>query len=166
MAEKKLVLSDSSPLIALAAADGFELLQALFGGISVTPQVRSEVIAGGGRPGAVELRRGLAARWIRLHRVPKDAPEFPKLGAGEASILSAALAAGGDCYLLLDDEAARREARSRHIDFTGTLGLFVVARRRKLISSVKPHLERLFEHGFHVSPELIRSLLEDLGESS
>lgn len=164
MAEKRLVLSDSSPLIALAAAGGFGLLREIFGSISVTAQVRGEVIAGGVRPGVTELRRGLAARWIHVHRVAKDAPEFPKLGAGEASILSAAVAAGGDCYLLLDDESARREAQAHGIGFTGTLGVLAVARRRKLIPALKPYLERLSEHGFHFSPGLAHSLLRDVGE--
>ena len=164
MAEKRLVLSDASPLIALAATGSFGLLRELFGAISVTAEVRGEVLAGGVRPGVMELRRGIAARWIRLHRTAKDAPAFPRLGAGEASILSAARAAGGDCYLLLDDEPARREARAHDIDFTGTLGLLVVAKRRKLIPALKPRLERLFKHGFHFSPELARTLLKDVGE--
>lgn len=164
MAEKRLVLSDSSPLIALAAAGAFELLRDLFGDLSVTAAVRDEVLAGGARPGATELRRGIAERWIHLQRVPKNAPEFPKLGPGEASILSAAVAAGDDCYLILDDEAARREARAQHIAFTGTFGILIVAKRRKLVPAVKPYLERLFEHGFHLSPELVHSLLAEVGE--
>jgi predicted nucleic acid-binding protein len=122
VAEKRLVLSDSSPLIALAAAGGFGLLRDLFGDISVTAEVRGKVLAGGARPGARELRHGITARWIHLHRVAKDAPVFLKLSAGEASILSAAVAAAGDCYLLLDDEPARRESHAHGIDFTGTLG--------------------------------------------
>ena len=126
MAEKRLVLSDSSPLIALAAANGFGLLRELFGAVSVTTQVRSEVLAGGPRPGARELRRGIAARWVHLYRAPKDAPKFPKLGAGEASILSAALAADEECYLILDDEAARREAQANGIPFTGTVWAFLL----------------------------------------
>jgi uncharacterized protein len=164
MAEERLVLSDASPLIALAACGSFGLLRELFGAISITAQVRGEVLAGGARPGATELRRGMAARWIRLHRTAKGAPAFPKLGVGEASVLSAALAAGGDCYLLLDDEPARREARALGIQFTGTLGVLVVAKRRRLIPALKPCLERLFENGFHFSPELARNLLRDVGE--
>ncbi len=164
MAQKRLVLSDASPLIALAATGTFGLLRELFGAISVTAEVRGEVLAGGARPGAIELRRGMAARWIRVHRTVTGAPAFPKLGPGEASILSAALAAGGDCYLLLDDERARREARAHGIEFTGTLGILAVAKRRRLIPALKPCLERLFGHGFHFSPELARSLLKDVGE--
>ena len=101
MAQKRLVLSDASPLIALAATGAFGLLRELFRAVSVTAEVRGEVLAGGARPGAIELRRGMAARWIRVHRIVTGAPAFPK---------------------------------------------------------------RLFEHGFHFSPELARSLLKDVGE--
>lgn len=164
MAEKRLVLSDSSPLIALAAAGGFGLLRGLFGLVSITAQVRDEVLAGGDRVGATELRRALRARWIRVRRVPKDAPAFPNLGAGEASALGAAVASGGDCYLVIDDESARREARARGLDFTGTLGVLIVAKRCGLIPAVKPLLARLVEHGFYLSPELGQSVLDEAGE--
>ena len=42
---------------------------------------------------------------------------------------------------------------------TGTFGLL-----RELFGAVSVTAERLFEHGFHYSPELARSLLKDVGE--
>jgi predicted nucleic acid-binding protein len=68
MAEERLVLSDASPLIGLAAADGFELLHRLFSVVSVTPEVRAEVLADEKRPGAPQLRAALRARWTRAAR--------------------------------------------------------------------------------------------------
>ena len=164
MAEKRLVLSDSSPLIALAAAGGFGLLRELFGVVSITVPVRDEVLAGGERAGATDLRRALRAGWIRVQRIPKYAPAFPNLGAGEASILGTAVASGGDCYLVIDDESARREARARGLEFTGTLGVLIVAKHRRLIPAVKPFLARLVEYGFHLLPELGQSVLDEAGE--
>jgi len=71
VAEKRLVLSDSSPLIALAAAGGFGLLRDFFGDISITAEVRGELLAGATRPGATELRRGLAlAVIVQAHARP------------------------------------------------------------------------------------------------
>ncbi|MBI3069185.1 MAG: DUF3368 domain-containing protein [Betaproteobacteria bacterium] len=136
MAEKRLVLSDSSPLIALAAAGGFGLLRELFGVVSVTRPVRDEVLAGGEKAGATDLRR----------------------------VLGAALASGGDCYLLIDDESARREARARGLEFAGTLGVLIVAKHRGFIPAVRPFLARLVEYGFHLSPELGQSVLVEAGE--
>ena len=50
-----LVPAAASPLIGLAAAGGFDLLQRLFGRIVVTAQIRDEVLAVGELPGASEL---------------------------------------------------------------------------------------------------------------
>jgi len=74
VAEKRLVLSDASPLIALAATGGFGLLRELFGNLTITAAVRDEVLAGGARAWATDLRRALRARWIRVQRVPRNAP--------------------------------------------------------------------------------------------
>jgi predicted nucleic acid-binding protein len=164
VAEERLVLSDSSPLIALDAAGGFELVRELFGRIAVTALVRDEVLAGGERAGALALSKALAERWIGIQPVPARAPQFPALGPGEASTLAAALGASRKAYLLLDEERARREADARGLEFTGTLGVLIVAKRRRLISGLRPYLARLVQHGFHLTPELGRALLKEAGE--
>ena len=165
MAQERLVLSDSSPLIALAAAGGFELLRELFSKISITTEVRAEVFAGGTRVGIPELRRALRAGWMRSLRGTPVLPAFPSLDAGEASVLRAAVHLKSDILVILDDLPARRVAEEHGIAYTGTLGLLVVARRRGLIAVLKPYLARLFEHGFHCSPELARRLLKEVGET-
>jgi predicted nucleic acid-binding protein len=164
VAEERLVLSDASPLIGLAAADGFELLHRLFSVVSVTPEVRAEVLADEKCPGAPQLRAALRARWIRVLRGKWPEPEFSRLGDGEASILRAAANLGGDALVLLDDEAARREAVRLGIAVTGTLGILAVARRRSLVPAVRPYLARLAEHGFYFSQDLARELLRSVGE--
>ena len=103
---------------------------------------------------------------MAIHPAPARAPDFPGLGPGEASTLAAGLAAPGSTFLLLDEERARREAEQRGLQFTGTLGVLVVAKRRKLIGALRPYLARMVEHGFHLSPELGRALLSEVGEES
>lgn len=164
MAEKRPVLSDASPLIGLAAADGFELLRRLFSTILITPEVRKEVLAKGARVGAAELREALRDRWINVLRDTSAMPQFPKLGSGEASILRAAVNAGGDCIVLLDDQVARREAVKLGLVVTGTLGVLIVARRQGLIPAARPYFARLAEHGFHFSQDIARGLLRGVGE--
>jgi predicted nucleic acid-binding protein len=97
-------------------------------------------------------------------RGKRPEPEFSRLGDGEASILRAAANLGGDALVLLDDEAARREAVRLGIAVTGTLGILAVARRRSLIPAVRPYLARLAEHGFYFSQDLARDLLRSVGE--
>ena len=50
------------------------------------------------------------------------------LGRGERSVLSYALGAGAGVVCVLDDAAARAEARRLEVSFTGTLGLVLRAK--------------------------------------
>ncbi|MEJ1964395.1 MAG: DUF3368 domain-containing protein [Gammaproteobacteria bacterium] len=165
MAEEKIVLSDTSPLIGLAVADAFEILRRLFTTISITESVRREVTARKTLPGAAEVRQGIDDGWIQRLRDPRAGLSFPTLGPGETTILNVALRVAPQCLVLMDDAAARAEAHARGIAVTGTAGVLLVARRRKLIPAVRPRLEKLFAAGFRMSPGVIGAILEESGES-
>lgn len=67
----KTVVSDSSPLIALARIGQLELLRALFGTVLVPEAVWQEVVVDGvGRPGAGEV---VQASWIERRAVTEHA---------------------------------------------------------------------------------------------
>ena len=62
------VLSDSSPLITLAKTGNLELLRALYGSITVTPEVFEEsVVSAEGLAGASLIA---AAVWIQVQATP------------------------------------------------------------------------------------------------
>jgi predicted nucleic acid-binding protein len=165
MAEEKVVLSDASPLIGLAVADAFDILRRLFKTVSITDAVRREVTARKTLPGAREVKQGMDDGWIERVPDPRKGLLFPTLGRGETTTLNVALHAGPQCLVLMDDAAARAEARARGIAVTGTAGVLLVARRRKLIPAVRPRLEKLFAAGFRMSPGVIGTILEEAGES-
>ncbi len=165
MAQEKIVLSDASPLIGLAVADAFPVLRRLFKTISITDSVRREVTAARTLPGAMEVKEGLADGWIKRLPDPRSGLSFPTLGPGETTTLNLALRVGPQCLVLMDDAAARAEARARGITITGTAGVLLVARQRKLISAVRPRLEKLFAAGFRISPGVIGTILEEAGEA-
>jgi predicted nucleic acid-binding protein len=164
MAEDPIVLSDASPLIGLAAADCFEVLRELFGSVSITESVRKEVTARPQLPGAAEVARGISSRWIRRLADPRGGVPFPTLGDGETTTLYAAIKAGPMSLVLLDDAAARAEARALGITVTGTAGILLAARRRKLIRAVRPCFEKLIASGFRMSPGVIKAILDEAGE--
>ena len=96
-----IVVSDSSPLIALARISRLSLLASLYGRILIPAEVHHEVtVAGHGLPGAEEVRE---ARWIEV--VTRRSPEDPSLeqaceglGAGECgTILLAKAGQGAPC---------------------------------------------------------------------
>jgi predicted nucleic acid-binding protein len=165
MAQEKTVLSDASPLIGLAAAGAFDVLPRLFKTISVTESVRREVTARKTLPGSAELMRGIADGWIERIADPRTRLVFPALGAGETATLNAAARIGSGCLVLMDDAAARAEARALGLNVTGTAGVLLIARRRKLIAKVRPLLEKLVAAGFRMSPGVIDAVLAAARES-
>jgi uncharacterized protein len=126
--------------------------------------VRDEVLAGGNKPGASELRAAIAAGWMRVSGDPPVEPRFAHLGDGEASTLRAALAAKTDTLVILDDTMARSAAARHGIEHVGSLGILVVAKRRALIRAARPYFERLVASGFYLPATLLRTLLRELDE--
>jgi len=120
-----IVVSDSSPLIALARIRRLSLLASTYARILISPEVHHEVIvAGRGLPGAEEVRR---AAWIEAHAgsLPVD-PSLEQacrgLGAGERSTILLANALPAD-LVLLDEWRARRVARDAGLAVVGCLGV-------------------------------------------
>ena len=148
MAETRVVFSDASPLIALAAGGAFDLLRELFGTVTVTAAVRREVLAGKGRPGERELRAAIREGWVRIRRDPGPDSMLADLDDGEATTLAAASCADAPCLVLIDDPVARRRARQLGLSVTGTAGLLLAAKRRGLITAVRPLLEGLMRADF------------------
>jgi len=108
------VVSDASPLIALARIDCLELVPKLYGKVLVSTEVYAEiVVAGEGLPGAEQIG---GARWIEVSPVSDaaavaEAVRRTGLGAGEvrAVLLAKEVAAG---LTLIDERRARRHAKS------------------------------------------------------
>lgn len=160
----RFVAADASPLIGLAAAGAFHLLNELFGRVRVTPAVRSEVLAGGSLPGAPELAGAIASGWIEVAEAPADVAAFTDLGAGEASTLALAVESPDDCLVLIDEPLGRAHAHASGIAVTGLVGVLLAAKQAGFIPRIRPHLERLETSNFRLSREVIRAALEQAGE--
>ena len=85
------------------------------------------------------------------------------LGEGESEAISLAVELKFR-WIILDDCAARRLAQSLSLSVIGTLGLLLAAKRRGLLSLVRPSLDALVSHGFHIAPALYDRVLEEAGE--
>ena len=105
------VVSNSGPLISLAAIGRLDLLQAVFGKIIIPQAVYDEVVVhAAGEPGSREVS---AAGWIEIVRVRDRLAvdllrEVLDAGESEAIVLARELSAR---WALLDDASARRKAR-------------------------------------------------------
>lgn len=160
-----IVVSDSSPLIGLAAIDRLELLRELYGEVRNPLAVYDEVVAAGaGRPGAEEL--GLAP-WIVREQVRDDALVRALLedldrGEAEAIALAAELA---PAILLVDERRGRAAAKRLGLHVIGVLGVLLEAKAKGLLPSVAQTLEGLTRNaGFRIGSALREAVLRAANE--
>ncbi len=159
---KVIIVSDSTPLVALARIGRFHLLRELFNKIDIPPAVYDEVVnAGKGRPGATEVEN---ADWIirRPQVKNSDLVAFLRisLDAGEAEVIALAKEIRAD-LVLLDDSDARHIARSVGIPFTGTIGILLRYYQGRP-SDFKDALDELLAQGFRLNKEEYIEILEQV----
>lgn len=150
-------LADASTLIALAVCGRLPLLRTLVGRVIVTRAVLDECL--GTRPGAAAIQAAVDEGWITV--VGKTG-SVPGLGPGESSILRAAKPSD---VVVLDDRAARIEARALGLRVTGLLGLLVhgAATRKVSRSEALATLEDLAGGDFRMTAALYAWARRKLG---
>jgi len=147
------VICNTSPLIVLERIASLSLLEAMYGRVVITPEIEKEF----GQP----LPDYLAVRAVKDNGCSRILQTI--LDAGEASAIALALETE-DSLLILDDLKARQIAQKSGIRLTGTLGVLLGAKSRKIIPSVAPLIERLKSQGFWISEELQSEVLRLAGE--
>lgn len=155
MSSSDVVVSNSSPLIALERIGRVDLLRQIFGAkMAIPPAVAREVYANAAIP-----------QWIRIMSVVTvvDPTASPTLGAGEREAIALALAERAQ-LIILDDLPARRLAARRGLSVIGTVGVLLVAKRSGAIPAVSPLLEALVSSGFHLSDRVRGTVLTAANE--
>jgi uncharacterized protein len=145
---------DASPLIIFDQIGYFAVLQGLFHQIVVPTAVAREV--------APSL--GQLPSWIAERSVPSVANLPRKLDRGERAAIALAIHLSAD-FIALDDLAGRRVAADLGFTVIGSLGLLVRAKRRGLITVVRPAMDHMVDSGLYVSEDLYHEILEAAGES-
>ncbi|MGK7903593.1 MAG: DUF3368 domain-containing protein [Hormoscilla sp.] len=160
-----IVVSNTSPIISIAAIGQLNLLQQLYNQIIIPTAVYDEIAnAGKTDVGAVAVR---TLPWIKTQHVTDYSPigTFPKgLHAGEIEAIVLAIELNAD-LLLIDEELGRKVARSNGLKLTGVLGILITAKRTGLITEVKLLMDDLIAQvGFRVSAKLYAEVLQQAGE--
>lgn len=158
-----IVVSDTTPLIALARIDRLALLEQLFGHILIPKAVADELRAGAGRAGTALVNE---YEWIEVREVQqrKSVQQWrTRLDRGEAEalVLAGEIAA---TLVLADEHRARRELRKLGLEVLGTVGILLRSKQAGLIGSIGPEVERLRTVGFRMSERLIQQVLRAAGE--
>jgi predicted nucleic acid-binding protein len=160
-----IVVSNSSPLIALARIGRLNLLASFYKRILIPAEVHHEVtVAGRGLPGAEEVRK---THWIEV--ALQKTPPHPSmiqacqnLGAGERGAILLAKSLQAD-LVLLDDSKARRVARDAGLSVVGCLGILEAGARKGLVSDLRLVYIDLLRQGIRFDINLLQNSLARLG---
>jgi predicted nucleic acid-binding protein len=159
----RLVLTDASPLIGLSLVDGIPWLRTLFGTVTIPEEVLHEVVGRHFR-GEAAIADAVTAGWLLPMGPAAVDPALPDLDEGEAACIRLALAANVPALLLMDERAGRAVAQEFGLQVAGTAALIGMAKQRGLVTAAKPVMERLHRSDFRIAAEVIRTVLQRVGE--
>jgi len=164
----KLIVSDASPLIALAKSGLIPLLNGLVEEVIVPETVYAECTAEIALPGAQAVRAALEAGHLQVRpdavRPVDDLDEeLSGLDAGELAAIH--LASALQCPVLMDERLGRRVAQRRGLAVIGSAGLLLAAKQRGLIPAVAPILDQWRQSGYFLSAGVVRAVLEHACEA-
>ena len=152
-----ILIADSSALVALSVCDSLDLLDALFGEVKV-PQAVFDEVSVNHKPESAVLERYLQGKVESVDTekyVYLDA--YADAGETEAMLLYKQMSAD---WLLIDDKRGRKIAAVNHINTIGSLGVLLSAKKRGLISAVKPKMDQIADSNVYISQTLRQIVLD------
>mgnify|MGYP000232908060 CR=1 FL=1 len=161
------VVSDTSPIRALAFLGQISLLETLFGTVVVPPAVAEE-LRNPARRGPGELPLDLSMHRFIEVRAPADRARVAQLeneldrGESEALVLAEEIGAQA---VLMDESAGRTVAERMGLVPLGTVGILLRGKRAGLLTELRPFLDRLTQDlGFFITEPVRRWTLDQAGE--
>ncbi len=65
---------------------------------------------------------------------------------------------------IIDEKVARLQAKVLELEAIGTLGLLLKAKKRNLLSEIKPLIEKMLQKGIWIKKEIIEGILKEADE--
>ncbi len=167
---RRVVIADAGPLIALARIEALDLLRQLFGRVFITTTVRNEILPVRAAFADAELLvSALFEGWINVVEMPTsdDKPLNPGIDAGEASPLQVAKhwrEAGDAVLVVMDDRAGRLEAKSHGLALIGSAAVIGLAKTEGLVPAARPLLEQMVASGYFIGPSIVSAVLANVNE--
>ncbi len=147
------VITDTSCFILLDKINAFDILHLLYKQVVTTPQI------------ANEFGKALPD-WIQIIPVKnKDQMSIyaKKVDLGKASAITLALELPSS-ILIFDDLKGRNLAAELNLDYTGTLGVLIKAKKEGIITELKIYFDRIRETDFRIPANLLEKILKSSGE--
>jgi len=149
----KIIISDTSCLIALSNIGLLDILRDLYQEVIITKEVQAEF--GENLP-----------EWIIVSEVKnkdKQAEIEKIVDRGEASSIALALDTKNST-LIIDEVKGRKIAKSFNLDIIGTIGILLLADKKGLITDVLSTILKMVNRGFRLSDTLLDKLIDKYGK--
>ena len=158
-----LIVSDTSPIIALSVCNKLDLLDKLFNKVYI-PQAVFNELAVPDKPKTHDIIEWAKSKIIPVKNYNVTTALSMNLDLGEAEALVLYWEVAAD-FLLIDEKKGRIIAHRNGIKTVGTIGILLLSKQKGFITSVKPLLDLLIQNGFHLSDIFYKQILERTGES-
>jgi len=152
-AKFKTAILDTSCIILLNKIDELLIIKKLFETVLSSKEVAHEFKKP--MPSWIKIKNPQNKNYQKLLAVEAD--------IGEASVVALALETKHS-ILVLDDLKARKLAGKLSLDYTGTFGLLLAAKKYRLMDAVKPFLDKINKTNFRFSKSVIEIILKEANE--
>ena len=139
----EIIIADTSCLISLHKIESLHILKNLFGEVCVTTEIQIEF--GENLPEWIKIKNPIESEELTLLKSLLD--------RGEATALALALQVENS-IVIIDELKGRSIASSMGIRTTGTIGVLILAKDRKLIKDLIGVIDKMKEDGFRISKQL------------
>ena len=159
------IVVNTSPWIALSICGQIPLLKKIYHEVHIPLGVKKEILAGGKQ--GIGVRELEASSWVKIGKVIdiEKVKLLFELDQGEAEVIILAKEKRIK-QVLMDEKVARLQAEVLGLNVTGTLGLLLRAKKKGMISSIKPLVSKMLENGIWIKAEIVEGILIDAREDS
>jgi predicted nucleic acid-binding protein len=157
------VISNTTPILSLLKIGKLDLLQKLYGEITIPEAVYSEIEVGKEKSYYVDLK---SIAWINIEKIDTSETKLYlfDLDDGEAEVVILAREQNAD-LVILDEIIGRNYAKQLNLKLTGTLGILLKAKKKGFIDKILPLLNELTQKGSWINPKLMMQIVKIAGES-
>ena len=158
------IVVNTSPWITLSLCGQIRILEKLYTDVYIPQHVKQEIINGGIESfGVRELE---TCTWLKIevvHDIEKVKFLY-ELEQGEAEVIVLAKEKNIE-QVLIDEKVARLQAKVLGLEVIGTLGILLKAKKKRLLTSIKPSITKILENGIWIKDEIVKGVLKEAGES-
>jgi predicted nucleic acid-binding protein len=157
-----MIISNTTPLINFATIERLDILEQLFDSIIIPVAVKNELIEKGNLfPALKTIQNSDFISISKIKDIRLNNSFKIDLDEGEAEVLTLAIERNAE-LILLDELTARKIAKFHEVNFIGSIGCLVLAKRNGIIINIKPLLDLMREKArFWINQKLYERILFD-----